>query len=262
MSEDRAQSGWTFNPKATAAQRQAEERRHTEAGLVRTWSFSTLQNFESCPYSVYLSKIEKRPRIKGPAAERGDQIHNHAEKYVNGSLDELGEGAPSCKGWEHFQDDFDKLRELYATGTVELEQNWGFRKDWSQTGFFDDDVWGRMKLDAMVHESETSARIIDHKSGQKKGNEVKHASQAITYAIGAFKRYPKLRNVSTNFWYLDHNDVLKRSFTRQQADLLEPRLMARALRLTTARFFPPQPGSFRCRFCDQRENCEYSKAAT
>ena len=36
------------------------------------------------------------------------------------------------------------------------------------------DVWARIKLDAIVHEDETSARVIDYKTGRQFGNEIAH----------------------------------------------------------------------------------------
>jgi hypothetical protein len=55
------------------------------------------------------------------------------------------------------------------------------------------DVWGRIKLDAFVHETETSARVIDYKTGKAFGNEIAHSQQALVYAIGSFFRYPDLQ---------------------------------------------------------------------
>ena len=42
------------------------------------------------------------------------------------------------------------------------------------------------KLDAYVKEDDTSARVIDYKTGKRFGNEIGHSQQCLLYAIAAF----------------------------------------------------------------------------
>ena len=60
-----------FDPKA--ARESARRERMTRLdpldaplGLIPTTSFSSLSNFEKCPYHVYLSKVEKCPDVVWP----------------------------------------------------------------------------------------------------------------------------------------------------------------------------------------------------
>lgn len=222
-------------------------------GLVKTWSYSTIDKAESCMYGVYLSKVEKAPRAESPAADRGSMLHDLGEQYVRGNLDQLPKELA-----KHYKLAFEELRDLFAQGKVECEEDWGITTDWTPTGFFDDDTWGRMKIDALVHDSEQSARVIDYKSG--KPYPLKHNQQCQLYAIATFLYYPKLEFVQTELWYLDKTpNMAINTYTREQAMMFLPKWNQRALNLTQATKFPPDPSVRNCRFCDhaKTETCDY-----
>ena len=136
-----------------------------ELGLVPAWSYSGLKTYESCAYRTYIAKVKKVWEEAGPAAERGSRIHGLAEQYVKGELGELP------KELQKFASQFEELHKLFADGKVEVEGEWGFTLDWETTGWMEHNTWARVKLDVIVHETETSARVIDHKTGKKFGNE-------------------------------------------------------------------------------------------
>jgi hypothetical protein len=236
-----------FNPSAINAQFKAKKQhikdlRTAPLGLVGAWSMSRLSDFESCPYAVFLGKVKKMPSPSGPAAERGTQIHEHIEKYIE------GEHTDVIKEMKTFIKLIDHLRDGYGT-TVEIEGDWAFTRNWITTGWSDDNSWARFKLDALDHQSPTSAMVIDWKTGRKFGNEMKHNQQGMGYAIAAFERYPELEYVDVKFVYLDQNDELRGSYTRQQAALLKPGLEHRADIMTTTVEFEPKPSFHACRWC-------------
>lgn len=237
-----------FNPSALkegfAAKKQAIiDLRTAPLGPVPAWSMSRLFDYESCPHSVYLSKVKKMPTPSGAAAERGTQIHNHIEGYVQ------GEHTDVIKEMHGFIKLIDLLRDEYAAARVEVEGDWAFTRNWQVTDWAGRDAWGRFKLDAIWHETESSATVIDWKTGRKFGNELKHNQQGMGYAIAAFHRYPTLEFINVKFAYLDKNDELKGSYTRRQAMMLEPALTQRADKMTTAIEFEPKPSFHACRYC-------------
>ena len=176
-----------------------------ELGLVPAWSYSALKTFETCPYRTYISKVKKVREDFGPAAERGTRIHDEAEKYVR---HELGELPDSLK---KFAKKFSELKDLFTEAKVETEGEWGFTLSWEPTGWLSPDTWARVKLDALVHEDETSARVIDYKTGKQIGNEIAHSQQALIYAIATFFRFPDLESVNTELWYLDHGTTMEQA---------------------------------------------------
>ena len=211
-----------------------------ELGLVPAWSYSALKTFESCAYRTYISKVKRVQENFGPAAERGTRIHDQAEQFVRSELAELPEAL------RKFSQNFEELKQLFADGKVETEGEWGFTQKWEPTGWISPDTWARIKLDALVHESETSARVIDYK---QMGNEIAHSQQALIYAIGTFFMYPDLEILNTEMWYLDHGTTMEQTYTRDEAMIFMPKLHERAVAMTTATKFPPNPSNYNCRWC-------------
>ena len=216
-------------------------------GDVRAWSYSALKVYEECPYRTYISRVKGVKEASGPAADRGTQIHQYAEDYVNGTMGEMHDTLFK------FKDQFEELRELYINAKVELEGDWGFDIDWAVVGWMEKATWARIKLDALVQEDDTSARVIDYKTGKKWGNEITHGQQGLLYAIGTFFRYPHLQFVQTEFWYLDKGETTIKQYTRDQAMLFAPAFHRRAVKMTTEKEFNPTPSKDNCRWCSFRK---------
>lgn len=219
-------------------------------GDVPTWSYSALKVFEECPYRTYISRVKKVKEPSGPAAERGTEIHQQAEDFVNGKLGDLPDTL------KKFDDQFNELRTLFNDGKVELEGEWGFDLDWKPVGWVERATWARIKLDALVHEDEASARVIDYKTGKKWGNEITHGQQCLLYAIGTFFRYPHLEFVQTELWYLDKAETTVKTFTRDQAMNFAPGFYSRAIAMTTCTDFTPNPSKSACKWCSFRKGDE------
>jgi len=219
----------------------------TELGPVKAWSYSALKVFEECPYRTYISRVRRVQEPSNPAAARGTEIHDQAEHYVDGTLGEM----PSTL--DKFKSEFEELRQLYIDGKVELEGEWGFNLEWAPVGWVEPKTWARIKLDALVHQDETSARVIDYKTGKKFGNEISHSQQCLLYAIGTFFRYPHLEFVQTELWYLDKGETTTKSYTRAEAMQFAPGFHSRAIAMTTCDDFAPTPSKQACRWCKFRE---------
>ena len=140
-----------------------------ELGLIPAWSHSTLKTFESCAYRSYIAKVKRIQEDYGPAAKRGSIIHKEAEDYVRDKISDLPDSL------KKFKSEFELLKQQFIEGNVELEGEWGFTIDWQPCGWLTPETWARIKLDAILHETETSARVIDHKTGKMFGNEISHA---------------------------------------------------------------------------------------
>lgn len=229
--------------------------RPEQLGPVKAWSFSTLKKYEQCPYSVYLNKVEKIPDVAGPAAERGTMIHDQAEAYVR-------DGGDLPTALHKFKSDFERLHERFQQQPylMTMEENWGFTSQWTPTGWAEADTWCRQKLDVFYMDGKNSAVIIDHKTGKKFGNELKHGEQGLHYAIGAFMKYPELDLITTEFWYIDHGEKLRKTLPRERALIHLPKIHQRAVIMTTAEHFPPKPTKQNCKWCSYRTSgdCEYA----
>lgn len=232
-----------------------------QGGLVKAWSVSVLDNFEKCPYMVFLKRVKKaaepEPEPNNPL-ERGIKIHKLAEEYVKG---EISEEVPT--ELERYKAGFKRLRAKFADAMVEAEDDWAFTVDWEPVKWMDKNVWARMKLDALEWEDEHSAIMIDYKTGKKFGNEMKHNRAGLTYAVSAFMRYPDLEYITTQFWYLDKNDPpLTNTYQRNNLSIILNRVNERAIKLTSCLDFKPNPSTSNCKFCPYSTKgsgvCEWS----
>jgi RecB family exonuclease len=216
---------------------------------ITAWSFSRLKDFESCPLKAYKKYVEKLSddHMDRTAADRGTMVHDACEKFVKGEGNFIKEMAK-------FRDYFATVKAEYEAGTVIVEQNWGFDIDWEKTGWFDDNVWCRMKLDNMrekVREDETLIHAVatDYKTGKKYGNEVSHGQQGQIYALGTFLRYPTVEVVDVELIYLDQGQITKRTYTRQKAMKFLPTWTSRGLKMTEATDYPPRANKMTCMWC-------------
>lgn len=196
---------------------------------------------------AYLKYVERKSQdhVDRTAADRGTQIHTEAELYVIGKGD-------FTQNLSKFADDFAAVKAAYEAGNAQIEENWGFTADWTVTGWWDDDVWCRVKQDQFIFHPDSEGTIadsVDLKTGKKFGNEVSHNQQGQLYAISSFMRYPKLEVVYSIFKYLDHGLVSKKQYTREKAMKFLPHWNERATRMTSATQFPPKANKITCKWC-------------
>lgn len=106
---------------------------------IPSWSHSRLTDFEKCKYRTFLLHVEKIPEPqrelpKGKAEhanDRGTRVHEGCELFVKGEIDKL----PVEAARSSFAEELDAMRQLYKTGCVELEGEWGMNRDWQKTGW-------------------------------------------------------------------------------------------------------------------------------
>jgi hypothetical protein len=233
-------------------------------GRITTWSYSKLEVFEKCAFQAFLKYVQKVPEgesaVRDKALKKGRDTHDLAEGYVKGTVDLLP------KGLRKFEKQFDEAKAGYAfePEAYEIEQDWGFTIDWAQTGYYDDDVWFRAKLDYLqwLDPDKTAAHGKDYKTGRKDGNEVKHSQQMQLYVVSTFMRHQALQALKFSFEYLDHGKTTTRSYSRDQAMAFLPAFDRRGKALTEATRFPPKPSRIACRWCPFGPNkgngeCEY-----
>lgn len=215
---------------------------------IRSWSYSRLLDFEACPLMAKLKIIDKIPEPERPlppgktehANDRGTRVHNECELYVR------GEG-PLPQEARYFEDEFKSLAAKFKKGTVSLEGEWGFDKEWQPIDW--KLAWLRMKLDANIHLSNTHAAVVDYKTGRKFGNEVKHGEQLQMYALAVFLRYPQVEHVTAELWYLDMNDLTSLDVARPIGLRQLKPFDKRGRKMTEATEFPANPNMHSCKYC-------------
>lgn len=229
-------------------------KKNPQCGDVKSWSNSTLDNFMECEWRVYLKSvarievIEEEPEEgKQKPNERGSELHDIIDDFIQGMTDKL---SPKIKHRRELIIEYRKWRDDNY-GSVKIEEEWAFDTLWKESPWRAPYTWHRQKIDAMFFESETSARIDDWKSGKKYGNEGKHMRQLMTYAVGAFMKFPKLQHIKASMQYIDQatDNILTKNMSREYAMRYLPKLENQALAMTTCTNFNPKPNRTNCKFC-------------
>ncbi len=215
---------------------------------LKAWSFSRLLSFEACPYRVYLSHVVKSPepeQDENHPLVRGTRIHKEAEDYLLGK-GELTRALQKPKIAEHLE----ICKELYEEGNASVEEDWAFNDTWGVTGWWDDDVWVRLKLDVSCTLGEDFVQVTDWKTGKSLGKEVRNMQQAQLYAIGVFLRNPKIQYVEPVFAYTDENKIIHLNpIKRGKIPRYIKRFEVRANKLTSCTDFRAKPNRMNCRYC-------------
>lgn len=216
---------------------------------MRSWSFSSLGDFEKCKFYSFLKRVQKIPEPERPlppgklehANDRGSRVHDHAEMFVRGKEKHI---APEMRA---FETEFLSLRESFKDGHVMLEGEWGMDKEWVSMPW--DKAWLRLKLDALKFISPTEAVVVDYKTGRRFGNEIKHAEQLSLYQLVTFMRFPQLETVHAELWYLDQDELTSMTYQRNQGIRFQHKWDKRAKNMMNATDFPPNPNIFSCKYC-------------
>ena len=227
--------------------------------FIPTWSFSRIQDFEQCKRRAKLKYLDKIPEPERPlppgktehANDRGTRIHDAGERFARGGIELIPE-------LQKFGPEFERLKALYATGNVSLEGEWAMDRSWEPVAWASSDAWLRLKLDALVFLSPTEAVAIDYKTGKRYGNEVKHNEQLQLYQLVTFLRYPKLETIHVELWYLDVDELVTVTYTRNQGLRFRRSFENRGNAMTTCTEFPPNPNIFSCKYCPYKgtEHCD------
>lgn len=220
---------------------------------LKSASYSRLLDFESCALKAKMKHIDRIPEEKAPAAERGTAIHQTAEDFVCGKLKIIPVEL------KKFSDEFLALRARYVEGSVSLEGDWGFDKDWNRAEW--KLAWMRIKLDARVQISPIHSIVVDYKTGKRFGNEIKHGEQVVLYGIAEILREPNVEKVTVELWYTDIDDMVSTTYSREQLLRFLPQFEKRLKRMTNATEFPPNPNVFSCKGCaygpNKGKQCEH-----
>ena len=228
---------------------------------ISSWSFSSLKQFEKCPYSQFLKRIKREPTPEQPEDSpllRGNRIHEEAEHFVDGRLPEMP------KSLNKFKLQFDELKEAYNEGSVTLEGEWGFDHVWEPCAYNDwDRIWLRVKGDAVTQHDKETFTIVDYKTGKSWGNEVSHVQQGQLYAIALMVMYPEAQSINVEFWYLDEAKTKRRTYTRSQLIKVMASFDRRGQAMTSATEFPAKANAMNCKYCDYgvfkgNSKCQYA----
>ena len=264
--------------------------------LPKSFSFSQIRSYDTCPYKYKLSSILKLPTKGSGVLSFGSSIHNtllhfysrikelnevqqvslfdkpmpkktSADKIKSPSLDELLE--IYNKDWidDWYRDE--QQRELYFKKGKELlklfysknENNWIIPAELEKSFRIKIGPYlVKGRIDRIDKQPDGGIEIIDYKTGQSKDKlTAEDKEQLLTYQI-VFEQVRELKDLGKptklTFYYLE--DDLRASFIGEPKDLekLEQKLLG-IMDKIYQKNFTAIPSQFACGFCDFKEICEY-----
>ena len=128
-----------------------------------SWSYSSLTEFESCPYR-YAAKRFYCTTVEAETEQTlwGTRVHKAFEQRIRDGVVFSEDFPPNYESWAK------ALSQL--PGEKHFERRFAVRKNFAPCDFFDKDAWGRGVVDLLVL-AEDTAVIIDYKTGKKKDDD-------------------------------------------------------------------------------------------
>lgn len=202
---------------------------------ITSWSYSRYSQYTKCPASAKYKFIDKLPDPGNEAMERGNQIHKLAEEYTKGALKKL---PPELR---LFKDQFEELKKSKPI----VEEMWCFKADWSETRWDDwNNVWARIKTDAVCLDEDT-LYVLDNKTGKKRDG---YDEQLSLYALGGMLKFPNVKEVNTQLWFLDSGEVVEKVYSSTEFKSLKSGWEKKVKPMLNDTRFAPKPGNH-CRWC-------------
>lgn len=239
----------SFSNSATGGGRKPFVKRPPPTFLT-AWSYSRLKLWEGCARKAKYKFLDKLPEPDSEATARGTLYHTVAQGYMT-----------AAKTPPKFPHELAMLEAEFTAARaykVTAEGEWAFTEQWAPTGWFDSNAWCRIKIDAQWHTTPQHLSVVDHKTGKIRPEE--HEEQLELYSVGAFAKYPELKIVTAQMWYLDEGSIGSETYKRPQAAKLQKKWAKRAAPMLADRVFAPNPGNA-CRWCPYSKSksgpCEF-----
>jgi hypothetical protein len=170
------------------------------------------------------------PATGSPAMDRGTEVHQTCEDFVQGKIERSGLHKAISPAWANLVAD---LKRNHAVA----EEQWAFDDGWNPTPDNGAAMWLRMKIDVHQFITPKKMRVIDYKTGKFYNANVE---QVEVYAIGAFAKFDDVDEIITELWYFDFGEPYDKTFKRSQVPKLARKWEGRANPVLAATSFPPR----------------------
>ena len=127
-------------------------------------SYTALKMYENCPKRYYHQRITKEVVDQpGTATVYGERVHKQLEEYLKapavGLPEETAALKPLCDQVKAGAD---------GGGLLLVEQEYTLTSDLQPTSWFAKDAWLRFKLDVLVIRGNSTAVVVDWKTGKRR----------------------------------------------------------------------------------------------
>ena len=171
------------------------------------WSHSSLKDFEGCQRRYYEVKVLKNyPFTETEATRYGNQVHQAIEDYIR-------DGKPIPAEYEQFKPVVEAM--LRKDGRKLAEHEMALTVDLKPTTWKAKDVWVRGIADILIVDDENlTAWVGDWKTGN---NKYPDRDQLVLMSLMVFAHFPHIRKVNAALLFVVKNDMVKASYTLDNA---------------------------------------------
>lgn len=209
----------------------------------KAWSFSALNNFESCPKKYWHLSIEKDVKEEeGEAIKYGKAVHKALEDYV-------GKGKALPKKFSHMAPYVQSFVDVKAKKKL-VEQQLAITKEFVPCDWRDwNNAWCRAVVDLAIM-GEKHALLIDYKTGKMKDDGFTQLGLAAAIFMA---HYPEIETVGVAYlWTEAKGKMTHEKFNRSDLTALWNGLLPRVERFQHAyriSDYPARPSGLCRKWC-------------
>ena len=225
------------------------------------YSYSKIATYKHCPYRFKLQYIDKVeiPFETNIALEKGKYIHSLIEYFIkekelegfNFSLSTEDD----IKNYNKIFTDL-KLNPLFQAlinkdGKIFVEEGFGIQikdKEFIATNYTKDSVV-RGYID-FIKIKDNKAIIVDWKTGKYKEEQDK--LQTLIYALWTFLKFPQVNEISTIFYFVEHNKYITYKYNRNQLNELKKEFLQNIVKIEKENNFNKNISKL-CEWCPMKK---------
>jgi hypothetical protein len=222
-----------------------------------TWSYTKLRDYRTCPRKYNETTVLKKyVEPLTPALEDGNHLHEAFKRRVEQNL-----SMPTA--YKNFNDWGNEAAKIIVPGQLTLcEKEIAISREFKETGYFDKNVWLRVKLDLVKifphpqGKDKAFAQIIDYKNGKPHEEII----QLALYAQAVFSAFWNVVAVRCEYWWTQIHDKSHELFERGDMDELWRELLPELTKMEQAHKdnnFPPKKNGL-CKAHCPVIDCEYN----
>lgn len=216
---------------------------------MRTWSFSSLNTYYTCPKQYYLTYVNKViPYQETDATRWGSEVHLALENYGR-------DGVPLGEKFLPYQKYVDKILSLPGEKSFELEL--ALTRNLEPCEFDDTNAWCRGIIDVSVVNN-TKALCVDWKTGKIRPD----SDQLMLFAGFKMQHHPQVESVRTTYTWLAHGKTTAETYRRDDLPGIWEHFMRKAAKLEKSYEqdkWLPQPSGLCNGWCGAGEHCSFWK---
>jgi CRISPR/Cas system-associated exonuclease Cas4 (RecB family) len=214
---------------------------------MRTWSFSSLNTYVTCPRQYYLTYVKKTiPYQETEATKWGTEVHQALENYAK-------DGAPLAPQYVEYQPYVDKVKSL--PGELFTERQFALTRNMEPCGFDSEEAWCRGIIDLGVIAA-PKAIVADYKTGR-----IRHDSlQLMLFAAFVMHHWPDVDFVRTVYLWLKYKQTTVKSYTREDLPEIWGEFMPIVQKLESSYErdkWVPKPSGLCRGWCGAGPECEF-----